>query len=63
MTLVPEEMEQQILKKPRGKRLPYQTPAIIHYGKITTRAGSPITLTGDPENSGVDPADLFGNSK
>ncbi|MCB8944691.1 MAG: hypothetical protein H6658_13160 [Ardenticatenaceae bacterium] len=54
------EAEQKNLKEKQNKRrLPYQSPAIIFHGTITTRAGSP-TLTGDPDKSGVDPADLFG---
>ena len=41
-------------------RIPYESPAIIYEGEITTRAGSPP----GPgfEDPGVDPADLFGNS-
>ncbi|MBE2220546.1 MAG: hypothetical protein IAF02_03345 [Anaerolineae bacterium] len=40
----------------------YKAPAIIYEGIITTRAGS--GPTGDPAGSGesgVDPADLFGD--
>ena len=47
--------------KKEDKRLPYQKPAIIHHGVITTRAGSTTGLIGDPEKSGVDPSDLFGD--
>lgn len=43
------------------KRLPYQKPAIIYSGLITTRAGSPAGLTDTPEEFGVDPSDLFSN--
>ncbi len=39
----------------------YQTPAIIHEGQITTRAGSPISIGTDSSSTDVDPADLFGD--
>ena len=55
------QVGQKSIKDTKEKRLPYQSPAIIFYGTITTRAGTPIGLTSDPEKSGVDPADLFGN--
>jgi hypothetical protein len=48
-------------KRKEDRRLPYQKPAIIYQGTITTRAGSPATITGDPEDAGVDPSDLFGD--
>jgi len=40
------------------KREPYEAPAIIYEGLITTRSGSPI---GSPNNNsdGVDPANIF----
>ena len=38
------------------ERVPYEAPAIIYEGQITTRAGTPL-----PESGGMDPADLFGN--
>jgi len=41
------------------ERLPYEAPAIIYEGELTTRAGSvpnPITNAFD-----VDPAKFFGN--
>ena len=40
----------------------YEAPAIIYEGIITTRAGTPTGggSTGS-EESGVDPADLFGS--
>lgn len=44
-----------------GQRLRYETPAVIYESVITTRAGSPLSITDDPDPSGVDPADLFGN--
>ena len=46
------------------KRAPYETPAIIYEGLITTRAGSVPT---SPENDGggggggADPAQIFGS--
>jgi hypothetical protein len=48
-------------EQPAGERLPYETPAIIHENRITTRAGTPIEPeSGGVNDSGVDPADLFG---
>jgi hypothetical protein len=46
--------EQQVSEE----RLTYETPAIIHEGTISTRAGSPFGNPGD--DPGIDPADLFG---
>ena len=46
--------------KQEGKKL-YQSPAVIHAGTISTRAGSPVGLANDSEKNAVDPADLFGN--
>ena len=44
-------------------RLPYEPPTIIYKGKISTRAGSPLSTTGqNTEPNSVDPADLFGNN-
>lgn len=60
MTSAHEDKQKPVDNK-TDKRLPYQPPAVIHHGTITTRAGSPFGLTGDPEKSGVDPADLFGD--
>jgi hypothetical protein len=45
-------------KQVSEERLTYETPAIIHEGTISTRAGSPIDGAGD--DPGIDPADLFG---
>jgi len=42
------------------KRAPYETPAIIYKGKISTRAGSPFSADTSKSNA-VDPADLFDN--
>ena len=47
--------------KEKQQKKPYEPPALVYEGVITTRAGSPATLVGDGEESGVDPADLFGN--
>jgi hypothetical protein len=46
--------------KKEKKREPYQRPAIIYEGFITTRAGSPINSVPDGDRT-VDPADLFGD--
>ena len=56
-----QDNEQKPTKNKEDRRQPYQKPAIVHHGTITTRAGSPATITSDPEKSGVDPSDLFGN--
>jgi len=60
--------EEEMKHAPEGKeqvlhaddRFPYEPPAIIYKGKISTRAGSPFPR---PEESTtvVDPADLFGD--
>jgi hypothetical protein len=49
------------IEEKEQEKKPYEPPAIIHEGIISTRAGSPGGLTGDAENNVVDPADLFGN--
>jgi hypothetical protein len=49
-------------KEGSGEKKPYERPAIIFEGIITTRAGSPFDpLTGGGDDNAVDPADLFGN--
>jgi hypothetical protein len=45
--------------KEQDKRMPYKRPSIIYKGKISTRAGSPLSNPPGPE--GADPSDLFGN--
>ncbi len=42
------------------RRTPYEPPAIIYKGKISTRAGSPFPVP-DGSTTVVDPADLFGD--
>lgn len=54
-----ESQTQQSQEKQAAKRRPYEAPAVIFSTVITTRAGSPLSIGGDPE--GVDPMDLFGN--
>lgn len=46
-----------------SKRLPYEVPAIIYEGLISTRAGSalPGSSTSGASSQAVDPADLFNN--
>lgn len=46
-------------KKKERERAPYQKPAIIYEGVITTRAGSPLGAS-EGASDAVDPADLFG---
>lgn len=46
--------------KKKERRAPYQRPAIIYEGTITTRAGSPIGGSPGVDDGGADPADLFG---
>ncbi len=43
------------------QRLPYEAPAIIYEGELTTRAGS--LTPGSGLDYDVDPAKLFGNVK
>jgi hypothetical protein len=47
-------------EKKSDDRTPYEPPAIIYKGKISTRAGSPV-FAPDGDTTVVDPADLFGN--
>ena len=47
--------------KMEAMRAPYEAPAVIYTGKITTRAGTqPLGLPDDID--GLDPGDLFGIS-
>ena len=46
----------------KRERLPYETPAIIYEGLITTRAGSPPGGGAPDPGEGLDPVDLFGNN-
>jgi hypothetical protein len=46
--------------KQEKKRLPYEPPAIIYEGIISTRAGSSYPSAPSDSGDGVDPADLFG---
>lgn len=43
------------------EKRPYAPPAIIYNGRISTRAGSPLGGSSDPEAGAADPADLFSN--
>ena len=47
--------------KEKQEKKPYEPPAIIYEGIITTRAGSPASLLEESKEGGIDPADLFGN--
>lgn len=47
-------------EKEKNERIAYEAPTIIFKGKISTRAGSPLSVQ-DGAVNGVDPADLFGN--
>ncbi len=42
-----------------GKREPYEAPAIIYEGQITTRSGSPDTTSGGSSQPNMDPANIF----
>ena len=44
----------------KSVREPYETPAIIYEGLITTRAGSPNRSPSDGSES-VDPSEIFGD--
>ena len=52
------------LKRHEGRqsRKPYATPAIIYKGKISTRAGSPLSVNPLNSSTVADPADLFGDN-
>ncbi len=41
-----------------SERAPYETPAVIYEGLISTRAGTTVLNVGD---GAADPADLFGS--
>jgi hypothetical protein len=45
-------------RKTSPKGAPYEAPAIIYEGLLSTRAGT--FLPGSQNPDGVDPADLFG---
>lgn len=47
----------------KQNRKPYKTPEIIYKGKISTRAGSPLSVSPLSGSSVADPADLFGNDE
>ena len=57
MKYAPEHKEQ---AQRTDDRTPYEPPAIIYQGKISTRAGSPFPRP-DESTTVVDPADLFGD--
>ena len=40
---------------------PYNPPAIIYEGQISTRAGSPVGPIAPSDSQDVDPIDLFNN--
>ena len=46
-------------RKTSPKGAPYEAPAIVYEGLLSTRAGT--LLPGSQNPDGVDPADLFGN--
>lgn len=48
--------------QPSSEREPYQPPAIIYEGKLSTRAGTPDFESNANSLPGIDPADIFGNS-
>lgn len=52
-------MKPETRRQEESNRLPYEAPAIIYEGEVTTRAGS--RPGGAPIPSDVDPAKLFGN--
>lgn len=52
-------MKQDVGPQEENDRLPYEAPAIIYEGELTTRAGSRIP--GSDVDFDVDPAKLFGN--
>ena len=43
-------------KVEKNQCLPYEAPAVLYEGAISTRAGSPLIV---PDGNDVDPADLF----
>lgn len=58
MFINPQPSEIETQNTENNQSLPYETPAVIYEGVITTRAGSPVG--GGDSEKGVDPADLFG---
>jgi hypothetical protein len=55
-----DSLADQDQKKEKDYRTPYEPPAIIYKGKISTRAGSPLAAP-DGDTTVIDPADLFGD--
>lgn len=54
------KLSQSSQEKEKDVRIAYEPPTIIFKGKISTRAGSPLSAH-DGAINGIDPADLFGN--
>ncbi len=52
-----EEVKQHAVEKIYTERAPYEPPAIIYEGLITTRAVTPNAI--EPNNSGTSPEDIF----
>lgn len=52
-------MKQQNEPTPTPERQPYEAPAVIYDGELTTRAGS--LFPGSTMDYDVDPSKLFGN--
>jgi hypothetical protein len=53
-----EEAKQRAVEKVYGERAPYEPPAIIYEGLITTRAVTPPQGTA-PDASGASPENIF----
>ncbi len=47
----------------KKSRKQYEAPAIIYKGKISTRAGSPLSVNPLNSSTVADPADLFGDNE
>jgi hypothetical protein len=56
-----EQTKRSTETKEKIEKKPYEPPAIVHEGVVSTRTGSPPNLTGEDGEPGVDPADLFGS--
>lgn len=53
-----EELKQSTAQKKNTDRAPYESPAIIYEGLITTRAATPDSSR-DAKPDGADAADIF----
>ena len=59
--MVSKQTKKVMVEKDSPLKKSYHSPEIIYTGHITTRAGTPTSIQGSPDDSAVDPTDLFGD--